>query len=246
MCFFSIKHGLMTQVALLPVIDAIASPFWSWDSKSGRYRDRSTGRFLSQQNLERLQGRHIALIKKDIDAIADLLLRRQISLETWQEATVKSLKTLHLHQMVLARGGMKQVTASDYLAVGRQLRSEYSYLKQFAIDVNRGYSLNDKGQQVPMTEMRFKARLSLYARSGRVSYEQGKQEVAKSQGKPFMQRFLGIAHHCDDCLRYAAMGVQPTGTLPLPTQRCRCRSHCKCFVRFYSTLAEAIASTKVI
>lgn len=227
-------------------LDVIASPFWSWDNKSGRYRDRSTGRYLSQSNLERLQRRHIALIEKDVDTIADLLLRGQISLETWQQATARALKTLHLHQYALARGGVNQMTASDYLAVGRELKNQYSYLKQFAIDLQRGYSLNDKGEQIPMTEARFRARLSLYTQAGRVSHEQGKQEVAKSQGKPFMRRFLGIAHHCRSCLRYAAMGPQPTGTLPLPGQRCECRSSCKCYTRFYATLAEAIASTKVI
>lgn len=224
-------------------LDKIESPYWLWDKKSGRYRDRSTGRYLSQQNLEALQRRHIAQIEKDINTIADLLLRGQISLATWQEATAKSLKTLHLHQLVLARGGVKQTTAADYLAVGRELRNQYTYLRQFATDLQRGYSVNDKGQQVPMTVGRFKARLSLYAKAGRISHEQGKQEVAKSQGKYFMQRFLGIAEHCPSCPRYAAMGVRPIGGLPLPGVACECRSNCKCYVRYYSTLAEAIAAS---
>lgn len=225
----------------------IDSPLWQWDKKSGRYRDRSTGRFLSQTNLEILQRRHIAAIEKDIQTIGDLLLRGQISLATFQEATAKSLKTLHLHQMVLARGGVKQATAADYLAVGRELKTQYGYLQQFATDLQRGYSLNEKGDRIPMTPSRFKARLSLYAKAGRVSYEQGKQTVAKKSGKYLMKRLLGLTdRHCASCLRYAAMGVQPVGVLPLPCVACECRSNCLCRVKYYSSVAEAIAASKVM
>lgn len=226
--------------------DAVVSPYWAWDDKSGRYRDRSTGRYLSQQNLAALQRKHIAAIERDIQIIGDLLLRGQISLRTWQEATATSIKTLWLHQLILSRGGVKQATSSDYLAVGRELKQQYGWLKQFAIDLQRGYSLSSTGQQTPMTPARFKARLSLYAKAGRISYEQGKQEVAKSQGKLLMRRLLGITdRHCQNCLDYAAVGVRPVGTLPLPGVACSCRSNCLCRVVYYGSLAEAIAGLKV-
>lgn len=223
----------------------IDSPFWQWDTRAGRYRDRVTGKFISQQNLERLQRLHITLVERDITTIGELLKKGQLSLGGWQEATANALKTLHLHQYVLGRGGVAQVTPAEWLAVGRQLREQYTYLRNFAEDINRGYSIGANGQQIPMTEGRFNARLKLYSQAGRISFEMGKQEVAKRQGKAFMRRFLGAAHHCPDCPRYARMGIQPIGVLPLPCTRCACRSNCKCICRYYNTLEEAIASTKI-
>lgn len=228
------------------ITDAITSPYWQFDKRSGRYRDKSTGRYLSQSSLETLQRRHINQVEKDIQVIGDLLLSGKISLATFQEAMGKSLKTLHLHQMLIGRGGINQATSSDYLAVGRQLRQEYSWLRNFAIDINRGYSISEKGQQVPLTEARFRARLKLYAKAGRVSFQTGQQEVAKSQGKYFMWRTLGVAEHCADCLRYAAMGIQPIGVLPLPGVACACRANCRCSVRYFSSIQQALEFNKSI
>lgn len=227
-------------------LDAIASPYWSWDSRSARYRDKQTGRFLSQQNLERLQQRHVAAIGRDIDTIGDLLLRGQISLETWQQATGTGLKTLWLHQAALGKGGVRQMTSSDYLAVGRSLREQYGYLQSFASDINRGYSIGTDGRQIPMTEKRFKARLQLYTKAGSVGFEYGKQEVAKKRGMNFARRFVRSSHPCSDCPRYARMGVQPIGILPLPRTRCQCRGNCECEIIYYRNLEDAIRSTKII
>lgn len=222
-------------------LDKVESPFWAWNIKAGRYFDRSTGRFLSQANLEKLQKRHISFLERDIQMVGELLLRGQISLRTWQEATATAMKTLWLHQAVLGKGGLKQMSASDYLAVGRQLRTQYSWLRDFAIDINRGYSVSEKGQQIPLTEARFRQRLKLYARAGRVSFQTGQQEVAKSQGKYFMWRTLGLTdRHCSECVSYRAAGVRPVGGLPLPGQACSCRANCLCKVFYSGSLAEAM------
>jgi hypothetical protein len=225
---------------LAPRLDAVTSPLWSYDKRSNRYRDTSTGRFLSQRNLQLLQQRHIAAVQADIGQIGELLLKGSISLGTWQEATAKSLKTLYLHQMVLARGGLQQTTASDYLATGRLLKDQYVYLRGLAIDLQRGYSINEKGDRVPMTVGRFRQRLALYSKSGRVAFEEGKKRNATEQGGGYMRRFLGIAEHCSDCLRYAALGIQPIGALPLPGVACKCRSNCRCSVVYYQTLEDQI------
>ncbi len=231
-------------------LDAIASPYWSWDNRSARYRDKQTGRFLSQQNLERLQQRHIAAIGRDINTIGDLLLRGQISLETWQQATATSLKTLHLAQAALGSGGVNQMTSTDYLAVGRTLKEQYSYLRGFSEDINRGYSISvgadGQRREIPMTSKRFKARLQLYTKAGGASFEYGKQETAKKQGMNFARRFVRSSHPCSDCPRYARMGVQLIGVLPLPRTRCQCRGNCECVILYFKSLEDAIASTKIL
>jgi hypothetical protein len=41
------------------------------------------------------------------------------------------------------------------------------------------------------------------------------------------------AQHCEDCMQYAARGVVPIGSVPLPGQRCACGSRCRCRVEYF-------------
>jgi hypothetical protein len=48
-----------------------------------------------------------------------------------------------------------------------------------------------------------------------------------------MRRILDFqAQHCQDCLDYAARGLVPIGSVPLPGQRCACRARCRCRVEY--------------
>lgn len=221
--------------------DAVTPILWGWNDKAKRYVDRATGRFLATNALEKLQRRNIGLIEADLQVVGNLLLDNKISLQTFQEAFAQTLKQLHLQQMVLARGGTQATTANDYLTVARTLKGEYEYLRGFAEDINRGYSIGKNGQQIPLTVGRFRQRIRLYAKNGRLSYETGRQSNAMSQGQTYSWRILGDAEHCASCLQYAAMGIQPNGVLPLPTLACECRANCLCRIEFASSLQEAIA-----
>jgi len=224
-------------------IDAIAATTWSWDNRTSRYRDTETGRFVNAAQLKALQQRNIELIGRNIESLGDLLIQDQISLKSWQESTMQALKTLHLHQMVLAKGGLKQTFAVDYLQVGRTLKDEYSYLRAFAEDIQRGYSLDKNGNQIPMTIGRFQSRLNLYVKRGAVSFNHGQQSLQPYDG--YMFRTLGATdRHCSDCLRYAAAGIVSIGALPVPTEACQCRANCRCTAHYFATLEEAIFAKK--
>jgi hypothetical protein len=56
-----------------------------------------------------------------------------------------------------------------------------------------------------------------------------------------MKRKLdGQAQHCQDCLDYAARGIVPIGTLPLPGQRCACRARCRCSIEYFRQQAPVV------
>lgn len=218
---------------------------WIWDARSGRYRDTSTGRYINTAQLEALSRRNIELIGRNINQLGEMLIQNQITLQSWQESTMQALKTMHLHQMVLAKGGTQQTYAVDYLQVGRTLKDEYNYLRSFAEDVQRGYSFDGKGRQVPMTVARFRARLDLYVKRGVTSYHYGQQAKATEKGHGYMFRTLGATdRHCSDCVGYASRGVVSVGALPVPTESCQCRANCKCAVHYFPTLEEAVAAYK--
>ena len=81
----------------------------------------------------------------------------------------------------------------------------------------------------------------MYADSSKVSFFRGKSRSAKEAGYTPAKRFLGIAEHFPDCLRYHARGVVPISELVLPSQACVCGSQCRCNV-LYLRLEEAIKS----
>jgi hypothetical protein len=122
--------------------------------------------------------------------------------------------------------------AVEWGRIGQRLRAEYNYLETFARDLLAG------SVSTPMAL----ARIGMYAESVRGSYWEGTSLRQERQGYSLMRRILdGQAKHCQDCLDYAARGVVPIGSLPLPGQRCACRSNCKCRVKYLRQQAPVVA-----
>lgn len=207
---------------------------YSYDKKSQRYRNNKTGRFLPKSTVDNLIVKRISAIESDVLTLGKLLETDKFSLESWQRTTAYTIRELHLQSYLLARGGKAQMTPEDYLVVARELKKQYGYLRTFAEDINRGYSIDRNGKQVPMTIARFEQRLRLYAKSGRaaanLAYEQSNQKA----GKVAMSRLLGATdRHCASCVGYASAGIQPIGALPMPCQQCECGNNCLCSVKWY-------------
>ena len=207
---------------------------YSYDSKSNRYRNLLTGRYIQKTQVDSLIRKRITQIGADLQTVGNLLEGDRISLEIWQQATAYTIRELHLQSYMLARGGKAQMKPEDYLIVARELKKQYGYLRTFAEDINRGYSIDSRGNQIPMTMGRFHSRLSLYAKSGRAAAILAEQQVNRSSGKVAISRHLGATDkHCGSCLQYASAGVQPIGALPMPCQQCECGNNCLCSVRWY-------------
>lgn len=207
-------------------IDALQTfdPEFIWDAKAGRYRWAATGRYLSREAMLNLTRRQIDQTKRDLSTLGNLLTDRKISLATWQEESARALKSLHIRQAILARGGVDRMMANDYLTIARTLKEEYGYLRNFAGDI--------AGQG--MSKAQFDARLAMYADKSRVSWELANRQNFADKGYTMMERQLGATdRHCGDCLRYASLGPQPIGWVPMPTQGCICRARCKCVVKYY-------------
>ena len=209
----------------LPII---ASDFW-WNFPRGQYVTPER-KPVKNAELDRLREQRIEQTKIELDALSAQLINGKINLETWQLEVAKLLRKLHVEQAILARGGADRMRKEDYLAVGRNLKEEYRYLRKLAQDVADG----------KLTEAEFRARVRLYAGRSRRSYSAMRQQNSKDDGYLYMQRFLDrIAVHCTECIALAAKGTQPIGSLPLPTEQCRCGGNCKCTVKYYRTYQEA-------
>lgn len=208
---------------------------FTYDKRLNRFRYKDSGRLAPQSAVEALTRKRIDTIKQDLGTLNDLLVQRKLSLESWQQATAQTLKELHIENLLLGKGGLGNTTNLDYLAVGRQLKEEYRYLRGVADDLTQG----------KMTEAQFKARMDLYANKSRVSFEAGKQQARIESGLKSMRRHRGKTERsCADCVAYAAQGWQLIGSLPLPTVACKCGPNCDCWVE-YSELSPDILSDRL-
>ncbi|MBW4421792.1 MAG: hypothetical protein KME13_21660 [Myxacorys californica WJT36-NPBG1] len=209
---------------LLPT--RLDSPNFTWDARLQRYRYGDSGKFVPREAMLNLQKGYVEAVKADLQTVGGLLADGKISLRTWQETTAKTIKTLHINQAILGRGGVDRMSSADYLAVGRELRSQYKYLRQFATDLTKG----------TMTRAQFEQRLKLYANASGISFSQAEQQNSKDNGDRYMRRRLHASESCPDCIRYAARGVVAIGSLPLPKQNCQCGANCRCTAEYLSEI----------
>ena len=196
---------------------------WRYDPITGRYRG-ANGRFLSARAVEALVDGRINRLGAELRRFTRMLSAGDITLDQWQGSVREALKLVHVQAAIIGNGGRETMRASDWGRIGQRLRVEYAFLQGFARDLL-------DGRVSPAMAL---ARISLYAQAVRGSYWEGATIRQGKQGYSLMRRILDSqAKHCQDCLDYAARGVVPMGSLPLPGQRCACRSNCRCSVKYF-------------
>lgn len=205
------------------VLSARFDAQWSYDGNTGRYRDEK-GRFLSQKAVEALVDSRIDKLDSTLRRITRMLVDGGITLDQWQQSVREAIKGAHIQAAIIGYGGRNQMGSAEYGRIGQRLRAEYAYLQGFARDL----------LEQRLSPAMALARVGLYAQSVRGSYWQGTELRKQQQGFSLMRRKLDPqAQHCDDCLSYAARGIVPIGSVPMPGQRCACRARCRCTVEYF-------------
>lgn len=213
----------LSPSSLMEAIRLDAKGDWSFDPRTGRYRGKN-GRFLSRDGVMRIITTRIEALQVEARELSERLIGDEITLGQWQREFADLIKLINVQSFILGAGGTDRLVPADYLEVGRLLKEEYGYLYEFGRQLARG--------EVSLAQ--FQARVDMYIRKGRGSYWLGMNLSMKKAGFKFMQRFLSpMAEHCPECPEYAAKGKVEIGKLPLPTQKCTCRSNCQCSVVYY-------------
>ena len=203
---------------------------WSYDRNSGRYRD-AKGRFLSKEAVGKIVDGRIGKLETQLKQFTRMLGDGSITLDQWQGSVRESLKAAHIQAATIGYGGRSGMGSAEYGRIGQRLRGEYAYLQGFVRD------LIDGRISAPMAV----ARIGLYAQSVRGSYWQGTEMKEQQRGFSLMRRILDDqAVHCPDCLSYAARGIVPIGSVPMPGVRCECGARCKCSVRYFRQQAPVV------
>lgn len=187
---------------------------FTFDTRSRRYRDNRTGRFISIAKLRELSDKQIANRGARARAITDRLLSEEISLREWERQMAREIKTLYLQLYRLAK---PDTDARDYGIIGNLLRSQYSRLRAFSQEIAIG----------ELSEARIRDRAYRYLAKAREAFEGGFRENSRRVSR-WERRVRTKRESCQPCITFEAMGWQPVGTLPRPTERCDCFDRCGC------------------
>ncbi len=199
-----------------------------FDKISQRYRYKDSGKFVGKKAVENLTVKAIVQVENDLRTITDLLIEGKIEVKAWESASQAALKNLHTWNYLLGAGGEKQMTQSDYGALGQKLKQEYGYLRELAQELIRG----------ELSEAQLRARMAQYASSGGTTHELARAKNHKKAGYLWEKRLRTKINSCESCYTYAEMGWQPIATLPEAGQKCECRSNCGCYKVFSRNLTK--------
>jgi len=214
----------LTEKSLKNAVDAAQS--FVFDTKAGRYAYRSLRRFIPTKVIDTLNEFNKESAKKESDRLATDLRAGKIDLNTWQRKMRGLIKSQHLKVALIAKGGIAGLSPKDMLSISKTLKKEFRYLRAFSKDIKAG----------KVSEKQLKTRSKMYIEKTKIAKAQMDHTLALNNGKTLMERILDRGgNSCVECRQYAAAGVRPIGELPLPTEKCSCRSYCRCKVKYYFT-----------
>lgn len=171
---------------------------------------------------ERWLPRVIAGIKGEMRAVTRRFIDGDISRVEWERWMTEYQQIVYVLSTAVALETF-ELAAADFEVASEQQREQTAYLLGFFRQVADGEQKKN-GSML--------ARAALYAAAGWSLVQAFKAIKARLFGYTEERRVLGIADHCPDCLRYAAMGWQPIGTLPVIGAGSVCRTHCHCHKEF--------------
>ena len=188
---------------------------------AGRYRDRVTGRFVSELTVRRDLDKYIDAKNAKLDSLTTQLRNREISLADWQTQMRNELRTAHTNAAMVAKGGRDQMTNADWGRTGRELRTQYEYLDKWAADIASG--------KAPL-DGRANWRAKLYGNASRDTFEQQRRAMAAEMGNDEEMRVLHAKESCAGCIQYAGYWAS-IGTLPRIGSQ-DCGTNCLCTMVF--------------
>jgi hypothetical protein len=212
------------------IIYELAQGGYTWDRSVSRYRDKETGRLVSESKvLSTIERFNDTTIRDNIGGITDRFLDGRIDLPTWQQQMAREIKDGWIVNAMAGRGGKNSMEFSDYGRLGGRLRFEYDRLNQFALRIANG----------EMTAAQIRANALLYAAGPRVGYFDGKTAANRDAGFVAEQRFLRPGESCADCINYAGRGRVPIGSLPEPGEGSVCQRGCNCDKLYFKSFDES-------
>lgn len=222
------RHSTPTTHAQSPL------PGYTYDSRSARYRNTSTGKFTSRTDILGLLDAQTGALEKQVGELTNAVMEGRIAASVWQEQMRSEVKRQVLSQAALGSGGWDRISQSAYGRAGADLRQLYAKISGTASDIADG----------TVSLAQAMARANEYAGHGRSHFYEAEREKVKPSASNMMlierRRLGGGGKTCQDCINFYDQGWQPMGMLPAPGDDSVCQGNCKCvMIRKEIEAAEA-------
>lgn len=209
------------------------TPLYTFDERSGRFRNTRTGRFVPQSQVTAALNDVIAAAAAEMRAASVSLQTGGVTLAQWQLTMEAGIKNLHLASAAMAKGGWNQLTQADFGRIGAIIKQEYTWLRKFAGEIA------DNTQRL---DGRFLQRAMEYMRAGKTTY----WNILNREKEKRLLNYVRTRRHARDsctgtgsCIEQESYGWIRIDDprLLLPGRR-RCRGFCLCDLE-HATAEEA-------
>lgn len=191
---------------------------YTYDPKSARYRERTSGKFVSPQTVRAGIDAIIRASEARIVTLTDQFRTRAINLGQWEQGMRGELRALHVAAAISAKGGRDEMAPSDWGAVGAKLKRQYQYLAKRA-------TLIGSGKQLPDGSLTNRARM--YAKAALPTYLATRGDELTLRGFTEIRSIVHARESCAGCLAQQAKGFQPESVY-IPIGARDCLTSCAC------------------
>lgn len=192
-----------------------------YNEKAGRYV--KNGRFIAFSEVEYLMSLEEQELRGKLQRLTQQMIDGNLDLSNWENQFADTLKRSHIRMIILTQGGQRRTGISAYAIAGRNLKDEYKYLDNFALQLSNG----------EISEKQALNRAKAYARSIIPTFYEGYHFNRSKEGFTVASRDLSLfADHCKDCPNYVTNGYLPIDQVTPKGRNCQCRGKCQCLVRY--------------
>lgn len=110
---------------------------WSYDAATKSFIDES-GTRMTENELNAVRDQYLDAMDSLMETYAQNLASGAWPMSQFEAEMRRRLKDAHIAEYVLGRGGVAQMTPSDYGRIGAVLKKQYKYLRGFLNDVEAG------------------------------------------------------------------------------------------------------------
>ena len=191
-----------------------------YDQSTNQFR-APNGKFIARNAIRAEIEKAVDVVGRKTEKIAKDLNAGKINIAEFQIQMRDEIKRASILSASVAKGGHKQMTASDWGKVGSDLKKQYAFLNKFARDIELGR----------VTGVKLENRAKSYAQNIRMIYLNSEKESFKNIGKTECRRVLHSLETCPDCARWAAKGWVGIDEQPL-LGTLQCRSFDRCSLEY--------------
>lgn len=195
-----------------------------WNPKTRRYI--RSGRTLPPESVRRFVLETVGLARTRLTTIAENYIDHR-NVAQWFTGTKAELRAMHTALGMIAQGGKNNMTQKSWGRVGKMVRTEFDYLREFERGIANG----------AVSDAQLLARVLAYGEAGRKVYE-NMVKAREAEAGMYARRVLMPGLNCDDCIEAASDDFVPADEV-LEIGASTCGVFCNCLLEFAETESGA-------